>query len=270
MVIQPVPHSSAQIVDDGGKALPPLVRFLDSVRGAVVAQTGGALSGTITRCAVFTGGSGVITAVGWSAPLVTATAPTAGSVLSVLGSGDTYTGALANASGGMALSSIYGEFTLGSVANAGGFSLELYAAVVITKTTLRLAWGLLGASAPSLATDASNLTNCVFLGCDSADSYMQIMHNDAAGACTKIPLGSSFPKTAGAFYKLTLSAEKNGSSVKYTVDRLDSTATQAAGTISTNLPANTVFMFAAMRVGNGAAGGVARQGFIQALATVTL
>lgn len=263
----PLPHSSVQLIDENGRSLPPLTRFLGGLRSA--SASGNPLRATVTKYATI-GGDGAVTAIGWSAPVVTVVAASSASALASFGYGTNATAAGANSSAGMMLDSVSGTFWIGNAAGLGGFRLELYAGVDTTQTTLRLAWGLLGGAATSLATDAVNLTNCVFLGCDSADTYMQIMHNDAAGTCTKIPLGSSFPKTDGAFYKLVLSSSPNSGTVEYTVDRLDSAAAQASGSISSGLPANTFFMFAGMRVGNGAAAAVAKQSFVRALGEVSI
>lgn len=140
----------------------------------------------------------------------------------------------------------------GNATGLGGFRVELEIGVATTQTTLRAVCGLAynaGANI-SVAADPSAATDCVFLGCDAADTNMQIMHNNNAGTCTKIDLGSSFPKTANVYYRLTLTADANASTIDYTVERLDSAAS-SSGTISTDLPSSTNFMSAQVRFGNG-------------------
>jgi hypothetical protein len=50
------------------------------------------------------------------------------------------------------------------------------------------------------AAEPSAMVNCLFLGGDAADAQLSIMHNNAAGACTKIPLngGTGFPNNTNA------------------------------------------------------------------------
>lgn len=155
-------------------------------------------------------------------------------------------------------------FWFGNAAGLGGFSLQIWFGVETTDTALLCAVGLFGQSANLTAngTDPSTLTARIFMGCDKADTTMQIMHNDSAGTCTKINLGASFPKTSGVYYKLTLTAAANGSSVDYAVERLDSAAT-ASGNISTNLPSNTTFLNPQVMFSKGAVATVISGAFIK-------
>lgn len=90
----------------------------------------------------------------------------------------------------------------------------------------------------------STLTNCIFVGSDSADTNLQVMHNDAAGTCTKVDLGSGFPsnRTAGSVMTTMYSIEiYNGmgeTDVKWRVINLE-TQEVAEGLITTNLPSIT-------------------------------
>lgn len=86
-----------------------------------------------------------------------------------------------------------------------------------------------------------NKTDIIGLGADSGDTNWQIFHNDASGAATKADLGASFPFSNGTDMQLELDCDPGGSSVSYTVTRLDTMA-EASGTISTNLPANTTLV----------------------------
>ena len=152
---------------------------------------------------------------------------------------------------------------LGNASGLGGFRVETVFGVVTTQTTMRVCVGLAynGAAAIPLTADPSAGTSCIFMGCDAADTNMQIMHNDAAGTCTKIDLGSSFPKTNNVVYRVVFTAAANASTVDYEVTRLDSAAT-ASGTISTDLPANTVFMQYECRFGNGGTASAAAGAFM--------
>lgn len=158
------------------------------------------------------------------------------------------------------------QFWLGNAAGLGGFRVEIEFGVVTTVTTLRLCAGLYynGGAVIPLTADPSAATNSVFLGCDAADTNLQIMHNDGSGTCTKVDLGASFPKTNDVVYRVVFTAAANATTIDYEVTRLDSAAS-AAGTISTDVPSNAQFMAAVIRCGNGGAGGAAASAFMRFL-----
>jgi hypothetical protein len=115
----------------------------------------------------------------------------------------------------------------------------------VATATHRAFFGLANiTSAPSDA-EPSTAVNCVAMGWDAADANVQILHNDASGACTKVGLGSSFPVPASdrtQFYKLELySPQSTTQSVEYRVTDMV-TGTVANGTITTNLPTTTTFL----------------------------
>jgi hypothetical protein len=214
--------------------------------------------------------SGVLAGIGIGNPTVTASVqPATGSTLASTGYGRRDTGAGADSSAVLALSAQPVHW-LGDTALRGGFRIELYCAIVTVQTTMKNAWGLTSAVTPSVAAvEPSAFVSCMFLGSDSGDTNMQIMHNDSAGTCTKVDLGANFPKSSGAYYKLTLTTEPNAGTVDYTVDRIDS-AFSASGTLSTNLPANTFFMYANMTLGNGSTAAVASIGCTKFLSEIPL
>ncbi len=119
----------------------------------------------------------------------------------------------------------------------GGFFVTTRFALSSTTALQRAAVGLWASvSATSTSQSPSALTNCILAGWDSADTNLQIMHNDGSGTCTKIDLGSGFPaNTADAVYELVLFAAPNAASVGWRVKRLDVPA-EASGTITTDLP----------------------------------
>ncbi|MCC7122264.1 MAG: hypothetical protein IT493_11970 [Gammaproteobacteria bacterium] len=153
---------------------------------------------------------------------------------------------------GSAMNARTAAFWLGNAAGLGGFRGEWTFGIETTRTDLRLAAGLFDpAAALSLAGEPSAYLNGIFCGVDSGDANLQIMHNDGAGACTKIDLGASFARATGMLLRLVLESTANSGTVTYTVTRLDSAAS-ATGTISTNLPANTFFMTPQFAAGRGA------------------
>lgn len=140
----------------------------------------------------------------------------------------------------------------GDAAGFGGFHMRwkwgMNTAVSLQRTAVGL-WGNTGATATTQSPSA--LTNCIFMGNDSGDTNMQIMHNDASGTCTKINLGASFPaNSTTAIYDLDLFAAPNAASVGYRVRNLVSGAV-SEGTLSTDLPPTTTFLVPHAYANNG-------------------
>jgi Major tropism determinant N-terminal domain len=122
----------------------------------------------------------------------------------------------------------------------GGFFTPTRFAVSSTTALQRCAVGLFNTTAAIATTQSpSALTNCIFAGWDSADTQLQIMHNDGAGSCTKIPLGVNFPaNNPAAVYEVLFFCAPSGDAVGYRVVRLD-TGDVVTGVITTDLPAKS-------------------------------
>lgn len=122
----------------------------------------------------------------------------------------------------------------------GGFFETNRFAISSTTALQRCAVGLFNTTAAIATTqNPSALTNCIFAGWDSADANLQIMHNDAAGACTKINLGANFPaNNPAAVYEVIFFNAPNGDACGYRVKRLD-TEQSIAGVITTDIPAKS-------------------------------
>ena len=195
--------------------------------------------------------------------------PAAGTLASTSLLSSTVRNTYATTAGANTQAGLNGNFGpwLGNAAELGGFRVEVSFGVVTTQTTMRIAAGIAynGGAAIACTADPSAATDCVFMGCDAGDTNMQIMHNDNAGTCTKVDLGSSFPKTNDVVYLAVFSAEPNGSSIDYEVTRLDSAAS-TSGTITTNLPSSTQFMIPNIRFGNGGTAAIATGAFFRYLA----
>jgi hypothetical protein len=216
---------------------------------------GSNLSSTFIRQALAIPGSTILSSVGFSfgspsigaAPALTSTnilTSTARVQISSNASGSTGSG---TANSGLI-------YWFGNASGLGGFEVEFWHGIEATHTSISFAAGLFNATALAALSggaDPSSKINCILMGADQADTNMQIMHNDGSGTCTKVPLGASFPKTAGVMYYVKFSAASNSSSVDYTVERLDSAAS-ASGTLSSDLPGNTLFLNPQFVVGKGA------------------
>jgi hypothetical protein len=79
---------------------------------------------------------------------------------------------------------------------------------------------------------------------DATDTNIQFMNNDGTGTATKTDLGASFPvpttdRSVG--YKLYMYSAPNSSIVTYTLTNIN-TGDAVSGTVTTDLPANTLFL----------------------------
>lgn len=139
--------------------------------------------------------------------------------------------------------------------NAQGYSITLRGAPSGgLVSTSRFHMGVRASTGTQTDVEPSTLTNVIILGFDSADTNMQIMHNDGSGTCTKIDLGASFPVPTvdnTDYYELTLECTAGGD-VNYTAKKLSATTATATGTLTTNLPASTQFLgFGAFHTAGG-------------------
>ncbi len=121
----------------------------------------------------------------------------------------------------------------------GGFRFEIVVSLEdgATVSSHRRFAGLWSNNGAPTDVNPSTLTDIIGLGYDSADTQVQIMHNDGSGAATKVALGASFPKpttSSQTAYRLVLESTTVGQ-VNYSVEELVGGAT-ASGTLSTNLP----------------------------------
>lgn len=158
--------------------------------------------------------------------------------------------ATANAASEMRVA--FAPFWRGNAVGLGGFYAQWTWAMNSTTLLQRLAVGLWSATgATSTSQVPSNLTNCLFVGNDSADTTLQVMHNDGSGTCTKIDLGANFPASnTTAVYRSTFWCYPNDSTVYYEIERLD-TGVVVSGSLTTNLPPNNTFLAPHAYMNNG-------------------
>jgi hypothetical protein len=173
------------------------------------------------------------------------------------------------------------EVFRGNVANTGGFIFEgVFGFETITATS-RFFFGLQSSGTlVTLATDPSNLTDVVGIGFDSADANLQWMHNDAAGTCTKVDLGATFPKPSGAalsrdVYQLIMVCAPNVGGTSQSVAvflmrRDDETVVPDTRTLSTDLPTATVALSGHIAFGTGPSSAVAVVGSFMRMQTETV
>ena len=131
----------------------------------------------------------------------------------------------------------------------GGFKYvcDVYISDSAYGSGCRQFYGMQGATTDLAYSDSilvSSLINCIGVGSDSADTNLQVLHNDGTGTATKIDLGANFPanRTAGSalttVYSIELFNAPNTSSVLYRVVNKE-TGNSVQGTVSTNLPLGT-------------------------------
>lgn len=156
-------------------------------------------------------------------------------------------------------------FWRGNSSGLGGFYLRVRGGIETFQATSRMFMGLYSATSIGNV-DPSTLLNMVGIGFDSGDTTMSIMTNDGTGAATKTSLGAGFPTTGGQdLYELILSAEPNGTTINYRVERLNG-GNVATGTLTTNLPTNTSFLALHMWYNNGTTAGAVNMAVVDAYA----
>lgn len=138
------------------------------------------------------------------------------------------------------------KFFFGNTSGQGGFNYTCYFgnATGASTTTNRCFVGMSSNVSAPTDVEPSTLTNMFGIGWDAADANIQFFNNDGTGTATKTDLGGSFtvPTTDRSVgYKLTMSSVANSSVVSYTLTNLNTGAT-ASGSVSSDLPANTVFL----------------------------
>ena len=88
--------------------------------------------------------------------------------------------------------------------------------------------------------DPNAALDTVYFGCNAADSNLSICSNDNASTATCATLGANFPcHTSGVAYDFAFWASPNGSSIGYWIRRLVN-GSEATGSVTTDLPRNTV------------------------------
>jgi hypothetical protein len=100
----------------------------------------------------------------------------------------------------------------------------------------------------------SSTNSKIGIAINTNSGNLNIIHNNAGTAPTIIPLGVNFPINTTNLYELILYAAPNSSTVGYRVTNLSNNQ-QTSGTISSNLPANTVFLARRIWMTNNATNG---------------
>jgi hypothetical protein len=112
----------------------------------------------------------------------------------------------------------------------------------VATSTHRLFVGLQASTSAPSDVNPSTLVNVIGLGCDAADTQLQLMVNDGSGTAVKVALGASFAKATAdrtSAYEVALYCAPGASVIGYEVTDLVTNAV-ARGTVdSTDLFAST-------------------------------
>lgn len=136
------------------------------------------------------------------------------------------------------------ECHLGAVAGLGGFHILARFSLDVLAAGMRAFVGLTDtASAAPINIDPTTSTTPgkIGLAINASTGNWNLVHNATGAAPTVIALGANFPVNITDSLELQLFAAPNSASVNYRVMNW-TTNLSVTGTISTNLPANTVFM----------------------------
>ncbi|UCC74196.1 MAG: hypothetical protein JSV86_06460 [Gemmatimonadota bacterium] len=150
----------------------------------------------------------------------------------------------------------------GNAAGLGGFRfVGRFGVSQQNAGDMRFMCGMTPGAGPHTSTsEPSTEVNCFFVGADSSDTQLQVMHNDAAGNCTKVALGASFPwpgtVNVDCYQVELVCAVGVVTEMSYVVTRLD-TGVVASGTVNSNLMTVNVLVKPEMVMNNGPTNAVA-------------
>lgn len=124
----------------------------------------------------------------------------------------------------------------GNAPGRGGWFMACRFGIEQTAADIQVQIGL-AALATALAGDPSAFVNCAMLGKDTGDANWQFMHNDAAGAATKVNTG--VPVTVNVPLDFFMFAPPNGTSVFFELRNAMTGAFLVFHEATTDLPVNT-------------------------------
>lgn len=101
--------------------------------------------------------------------------------------------------------------------------------------------GVMASSAAPTNVEPTTLLNCIGLARISTSTNFHFIRNDATGAATAVDLGATFPANQLSTNLYEMYLKVDATSAFYQVTNL-STAAVASNTVTTDLPASTLFM----------------------------
>lgn len=138
----------------------------------------------------------------------------------------------------------------GTVAGTGGFDIRFRFGIDTAVSNLAWFVGMWGTSTDMGNTDPSAQTNMIGFGCDSGQTTVRFINNDGSGTATTTDLGANFPAaTSGVYYEARLYCAPNGSTVYYSLERLEYLQF-TEGSVSTDIPGTTTALYPQLHICN--------------------
>jgi len=146
-----------------------------------------------------------------------------------------------------------GRIWRGDSPGFGGFFVRFRFSIVSTTAGQRTFVGLNNSTAAiSVTQDPVALTQCIGIGNATADTNLQLLHNDGAGNCVKTDLGANFPSQGvDDIYDLTLFAGPNASSISWRLERTVTPAVQEGVVTGAEMPGAGQFLVPHAYMNNG-------------------
>lgn len=139
----------------------------------------------------------------------------------------------------------------GNASSIGGFHWSGRFGFTTVVADQRWFCGLYNLASNPANANPSTFLNMVGLGADSADGLIYFMHNDGAGAATKVSTGLASAVAGVDLIDVHLYAPANSSSIWMSVEKMNGGSAIVEYEATTDIPANTVFMSTHMWVNNG-------------------
>ena len=134
----------------------------------------------------------------------------------------------------------------------GGFLYVARFNIDTTAASMRWFVGFTDSTSVIANVNPSTLLNILGFGIDSGQTTVRFFNNDGAGAATATDLGASFPATnISVVYEARILCATNGTVIRYSLERLDAPFSFVEGSVSADIPANTVAMNPQIWVNNG-------------------
>jgi hypothetical protein len=148
------------------------------------------------------------------------------------------TGTVINSASGVRDPATY--YFRGNAAGRGGWFYFCRFGVEVFNSDIQVQIGFATLST-ALAGEPSAFLNCCMIGKDSTDTNWHFMHNDGAGAATKV--NTTQAAAAGDIFDFFMFAPPNGTTVDFQLNNAMTGAVIATHQATTDLPANTTLMF---------------------------
>lgn len=181
-----------------------------------------------------------------------------GSILGSLTRVNYNTGTVAGTTAGIVMTSV-APFMRGNIFDQGGFFVSFRFGIETVATNHRWFVGMATHTSAPGNIQPSSQTNVIGFGCDSGQTTVRLMVNDASGTATSTDLGASFPATtANVIYDAILYCAPNDSTVYCALRRLDSGNAYYETSVNSDIPAASTLINPVMWINNADSAAAAR------------